>query len=184
MFYILQKCSNDQIGTIYSSFLLADFFFEKVYVKVILEKRCKNIIGHYICHVFVYSIKNACTQLTKFSLYIFVYISSSTCTWTFKGEEGSGIIIHVFNMTFEGSDSLSVDHDAGIFKKSILREREGERVYSTQRYNMYSVILFEFLKNISLFKCEFLKIFSSLWATKNFRRTAHRSLRFSKSDII
>lgn len=37
---------------------------------------------------------------------------SSTCTWTFKGEEGSGIIIHVFNMTFEGSDSLSVDHDA------------------------------------------------------------------------
>ncbi|XP_065929812.1 tolloid-like protein 2 [Magallana gigas] len=37
---------------------------------------------------------------------------SSTCTWTFKGEEGSGIIIHVFNMTFEGSDSLSVDDDA------------------------------------------------------------------------
>lgn len=36
---------------------------------------------------------------------------SSTCTWTFKGEEGSGIIIHVFNMTFEGSDSLSVDDD-------------------------------------------------------------------------
>lgn len=108
------------------------WLFFKVYVKAISEKkRCKNIIGHYICHVFVYSIKNACTQLTKFSLYIFVYISSSTCTWTFKGEEGSGIIIHVFNMTFEGSDSLSVDNDAGIFLKSILREREGERVYST-----------------------------------------------------
>eukprot|EP00105_Crassostrea_gigas_P036723 XP_019920871.1 PREDICTED: zinc metalloproteinase nas-39-like [Crassostrea gigas] len=40
---------------------------------------------------------------------------SSTCTWTFKGEEGSGIIIHVFNMTFEGSDSLSVDDDDAVF---------------------------------------------------------------------
>nr|XP_034334837.1 uncharacterized protein LOC117691997 [Crassostrea gigas] len=40
---------------------------------------------------------------------------STTCTWTFKGEEGSGILIHIFNMTFEGSDSLNVDHDAGIF---------------------------------------------------------------------
>uniref|UniRef100_A0A8W8JIL0 CUB domain-containing protein n=1 Tax=Magallana gigas TaxID=29159 RepID=A0A8W8JIL0_MAGGI len=40
---------------------------------------------------------------------------SSTCTWTFKGEEGSGIIIHVFNMTFERFDSLSVDNEEEIF---------------------------------------------------------------------
>lgn len=56
LFYILQQCRNNKIRNIQSSSLLTDFL--KVYVKAILEKKtCKYIFRHYICHVFVYSIK-------------------------------------------------------------------------------------------------------------------------------
>lgn len=62
---------------------------------------------------------------------------SSTCTWTFKGEEGSGIIIHVFNMTFEGSDSLSVDHDAVVL--GLRRTVRGPRIEASDSRSWLSI---------------------------------------------